>query len=135
MADDRVRIDLWHPRRADHDGCRAGIARVPRVLHAGPETISGRAGHDGHAPVDVLHDGFEHAAALAFGQARDLARDAEGCHAGDAAVDEQVDHALQAVVVDLAGRIERCRKYGEYARKRIVARHRHFVVSPHWLAV
>src|SRR5438105_590981 len=93
-------------------------------------TAPARSSSSRDTPVDVLHDGFEHAAALAFGQARDLARDAKGRHAGDAAVDEQVDHALQAVVVDLAGRIERCRKYREYARKRIVARHRHFVVSP-----
>ena len=124
MTDDGVRIDLGHPRRTDHHRLRAGIACMTRVLHAGLQAVGGRAGNYRHAAVDVLHDGLEHAAALALGQAGDLARDAERRDAVHTAVNEEVDDALQALVIDLAGGTKRRGKNRENARESTIRRHK-----------
>ena len=49
VAHDRFRVQLRHPRRADHDRRRAERLRLPRVSDAGPRAVGRRAGDDADA--------------------------------------------------------------------------------------
>src|SRR5262249_23045859 len=89
--------------------------RVPRILDAGPQAFGRRARDDGDAPVHVRQHGVEQVVALGLADPGDLARHAKRREAADAVRDEQIDDALQALGIDVAGRVERGRKDGKDA--------------------
>src|SRR5205814_7865557 len=55
VSDDGVRIDLGHPRRADHHARRAGVSCMPRVLHADLQAVRCGTRDDRDTAIDVLH--------------------------------------------------------------------------------
>jgi len=63
----------------------------------------------------VRDDGVEDRIAFRVGEPCDLTRDAKRGKAVDAVGDEDIDHAFQALGIDVSRRRERCRKNREDA--------------------
>ena len=112
MTDDRLRIQLRHSRRADHDGGRAGVARVPAVRDARARPFCRRSRDDADAAFDLIDHHLEHPATLVVVQARDLTGHPEGGDAVDARRDEQVDDPPEAQLIEIAVRLKRRRQNG-----------------------
>ena len=109
VRDDGVGVELRHARRADHHRRGAEILRLPRIADAGARAFGRRAGDDRHAAGGLLDDDLEHLRALVLFEPRDLAGDAERGEPVGPLVDEEVDDAPLAGLVDLAG-VSECRR-------------------------
>ena len=117
MTNDRLRVELGHPRRAHHDGRGARGQRVPAMRDTGPCPFRCRAGHDANAAPHLLHRHLEHPATLGIVQARDLARDPKRGDPVHTGVNEQIDDPPEAGFIDVAARQERRREDGIHALK------------------
>ena len=115
VAHDGVGVQLGRTGRADHDGIGAGLAREPGVIDAGAHAVGGRAGDYAHAPIHVADHGLQHAHAFAVVHARHFAGDAERGEAVDSRADEEIDHALEAFEIQVAGRGKGRGQDGVYA--------------------
>ena len=76
--------------------------RVPAVSDAGSRPLRGGAGHDADPSVDLLDHDLEHLPAFAFVEPRHLAGYPERRHAVDARRNEEVHHAPEARLVEVA---------------------------------
>ncbi len=92
-----------------------GILGMLAIADAGRGPLGGRARDDANAPGDVPRHDLEHPVAFRVVQPGHFTGHAKDGHPVHAGVDEKVDHAAQAGIVEIASRGKRRREHRIHA--------------------